>query len=330
VRMPRTVEENARTALRELEFIKLLGQYLTKAFDANIVSQPKIGEARPDFLMTFPSGNVALVEAKGTTPNTQARLDQSVRKLNRYADIYEQEFPDKRRPDLLLAVPGTFSPQHLDFILASGVSGVIDGPTLRAAGVDPEYIGGLAEATEAQPLSLRTRAVELLERLDAVKPGRAEWSIYQTLCGDMLDFLLCPPLSSPLGELPNSAKVNRRDFVLPNYATTGFWEYMRAYYAGHYIVVDAKNYTGNVKKGEVLQLANYLSAHGAGLFGMIVCRNGADRSAEVTRREQWVIHRKMIIIVNDDDLRQMMSLRTSDTDPSDLLRQKLEEFRLAF
>jgi hypothetical protein len=85
---------------------------------------------------------------------------------------------------------------------------------------------------------------------------------------------------------------------------------MRTHYGAHYVVVDAKNYRGDVPKNAVLQVANYLSAHGAGLFGVIACRNGGDRSAEITRREQWALHRKMIVIINDDDdLRQMISNR---------------------
>jgi hypothetical protein len=250
--------------------------------------------------------------------------------LNRYADLYQRKFPDKRRPELILAVPGALSPQHFDFLLHAGLTTVIDGPMLRAAGADPEAMGGLAEAVLQQPSRLRSQADELLKRLGEVKAGRQSWSTYQDLCGDILEFLLCPPLSSPLRERSNSSKVNRRDIILLNYATTGFWDYMRAHYAAHYVVVDAKNYRGDVPKNAVLQVANYLSAHGAGLFGMIICRSGGDQSAEITRREQWAIHRKMIVIINDDDLRQMVSNKTSGTEPSDVLRQKLEDFRLEF
>ena len=328
--MPSAAEEASRNVLRELEFIKLLDQYLPKAIGAKIIPEPRLkGGKRPDFLAIFPTGIEAIVEAKGATPSTQTRLRQVVQQLNGYADAYLETFPGKARPEIMLAVPGIFSPQHHDFLMASGLAAVIDGPTLCAAGADPDLLG-LAGPPGAQPQGMQARARELLERLDSVPPGRPHWSEYQTLCGHILEFLLSPPLSSPLRERSNSSKVNRRDFVLPNYATAGFWDYMRAYYSAHYIVVDAKNYRGNVKKGEVLQVANYLSEHGAGLFGMIICRNGGDRSAGITRQEQWAIYRKMIIVVNDDDLRQMISNMISGTNPSDVIRQKLEDFRLDF
>jgi hypothetical protein len=328
--MTSMTEQYSRNSLREFEFLKLLQVYLPSILNAKIISDPKIKTARPDFMAIYPTGRQAIIEAKGVTPNTRQRLDNVVKKLHRYSDLYERQFPDQERPELVLAVPGTFSPEHFAFLYESGIHRIIDGRILRAAGADPDFSSTLAEPEESQPEVLLVKAHELLRRLDNVPPGRAEWSNYQALCGEILAFLLCPPLANPIGELSNWTRVNRRDFVLPNYATENFWDFMRTYYEAHYVVVDAKNYVGNVRKKEVLQLANYLSAHGAGLFGVIICRNGGDRSAELTRREQWVSYRKMIIILNDNDLRQMIILRTSDNDPSDLLRQKLEDFRLGF
>lgn len=325
-------EEGYRSpVLREFEFLTLLTEFLPQILNTSqIIREPRLDKRRPDFIATLPSGREAIIEAKSVTPNTQRRLLAVVDQLKNYGESYSKVFPRNEPPELMLAVPGTFSAKHVDFIHANGIDRIIDGIDLRNAGASVQYPEALAESEETQPQSQRQKSRELLQRLNLTPPGRAEWSTYQALCGDILAFLLCPPLSNPIGEVSNWTRINRRDFVLPNYANRGFWEYMRVYYNAHYIIVDAKNYVGNVKKKEILQLANYLSEHGAGLFGVITCRNGGDRSAELTRREQWVLHRKLIIILNDDDLRQMISLRTSDADPADLIRQKIEDFRLGF
>jgi hypothetical protein len=189
---------------------------------------------------------------------------------------------------------------------------------------------GLDQHAAASLLSATSSSELLLRNLDAIRPGKANWSAYQALCSDIFSFLLCPPLARPIIESSNLTGVNRRDLVLPNYATTGFWDYMRSNYQAQFIVVDAKNYVGNITKKEVLQLANYLSVHGTGLFGIIISRSGASKSAEVTRREQWVMHQKLLLILNDDDVRQMISMRADGTDPADLIRQKIEDFRLGF
>jgi hypothetical protein len=169
----------------------------------------------------------------------------------------------------------------------------------------------------------------LLRNLAEIAPGKANWSAFQAICGDIFSFLFCPPLAQPIVESSNLTGVNRRDLVFPNYATSGPWDYMRSVYQAQFVVVDAKNYVDNIEKKEVLQLANYLSEHGTGLFGIIISRNGAAKSAEVTLREQWVAYQKLLLILNDDDMRHMISMRADGTDPADLIRQKIEHFRLS-
>lgn len=211
---------------------------------------------------------------------------------------------------------------------------VWDGPYLKhlgqSVGLPAADLLGLEAGVGPAPAERPSPAVELERRLTAIAPEKDEWSLYQSLCGDVLAYLFCPPLQQPIGESANESKVNRRDFVLPNYADAGFSHFMRTEFRAHYVVVDAKNYTRGVKKGEILQLANYLSAHGAGLFGLILTRTAAARSAELTRREQWIIHQKLILVLNDDDLRQMLSLKASGGRPEDIVRQQIEDFRLGF
>ena len=60
----------------------------------------------------------------------------------------------------------------------------------------------------------------------------------------------------------------------------------------------------------MLQIANYLSPHGAGLFGMIIARDGTSRGAQWTIREQWVLRSKLVLVVTDDDIRQMLRHET--------------------
>jgi hypothetical protein len=187
--------------LREVELVELIEQYLPKMLGAkDVVQEPNLGRgARPDLMATLPNGQTVIVEVRGVTPNTQERLSQVVDKLNRYADLYQEKYRERGRPELMLAIPGTLSPQHLNFLRHSGITGVIDGPKLAKEHIGPRIDGAFNSIllTE-QPRSLKSQATALLSRLDLVAPGREDWSTYQTLCGDLLEFLLCPPLSTPL------------------------------------------------------------------------------------------------------------------------------------
>ena len=147
---------------------------------------------------------------------------------------------------------------------------------------------------------------ELAQRLIDINPGRSDAPAYEKWCEDVLNFLFCPPLNPPIVQQRDDIGANRRDLIMPNYATRGFWHFMRNYYGAAYVVAEAKNATSPVNKLAVLQLANYLSRHGTGLFGMLLTRQGLNASAKWTRREHWVLHDKMIIGLDDEDMQQML------------------------
>ncbi|QWV98956.1 hypothetical protein KP003_06825 [Geomonas nitrogeniifigens] len=149
------------------------------------------------------------------------------------------------------------------------------------------------------------------------------------MIGQILEHLFCPPLEPPILELSDFNGVNRRDLVLPNYSDKGFWCFVREKYLADYIIVDAKNYKNPISKEQILQIANYLKAHGAGMFAIIVTRIGADKGAILTIREQWMANKKMIVIINDNDVEAMLLAKSAGGDPSKVIGQKLEQFRLS-
>ncbi|NVM23587.1 MAG: HNH endonuclease [Desulfobacterales bacterium] len=181
----------------------------------------------------------------------------------------------------------------------------------------------------AQPKAEKSREEDLIEQLQSCAPGRDSWLVYQQLIGSILETLLCPPLSTPISELSDAPRVNRRDFILPNYAENGFWAFLRDRYLADYVVVDAKNHAEEIKKEDALQIANYLKEHGVGLFGVIVCRKGADAGCIHTLREKWVIDQKLIIVLTDSDVEQMLLARQYGAHPESIIKQKIEDFRLS-
>ncbi len=177
---------------------------------------------------------------------------------------------------------------------------------------------------------MKNRSYEqsLIDKLRICKSGKNDWSKYQKLIGEILATLFCPQLQPPLSENSDALKVNRRDYILPNYCESGFWAFLRARYCADYIVVDAKNYSQKVTKKEVLQIANYLKLHGTGLFGMIISRKGIGESAQYTLREVWEIEKKLIIVLQDNDVEQMLIEKSLGREPENIIRQKIEDFRL--
>jgi hypothetical protein len=312
--------------LKEREY----AAFLAKLLDLSGIGSPQLGARIADRLVVdilIEQPQPKIIEVKMATPYTYTRIEDVINQLSRYGSAYETK--TGKYPTLALAVPNVLTVKQLDILSNVNIQ-VYDKNWVLAQSA---RIGLLEEATSLLGAELVAPVTEetsssLEGELKSVPSGKGYWSLYQKVCGDILDYLFSPPLQSSLREHRNSSGVNRRDIIMPNYATAGFWHFARMTYQADYIVFDAKNFTGNVGKSEVLQLANYLSSHGTGLFGALVTREGENEAAHYVRREQWIVHRKMILIINDDDIIQMMAIKDGGDSPDALIRQKVEDFRL--
>lgn len=184
-----------------------------------------------------------------------------------------------------------------------------------------------ASYPEAESLDLSSES--LARALESTPRGQKHWNAYQALCSDIVQFLFCPPLGEPMAEVSDQDKRNRRDIVMENGVSDGFWARIRVTYEAHYIVADAKNYKEPIKKEPVLSVAHYLKPHGCGMFGLILSRAGAGPAARHAIKEQWIGSRKLILVLSDDDVREMLQLKSEANDPELLLGQRIRDFRLS-
>lgn len=155
-----------------------------------------------------------------------------------------------------------------------------------------------------------------------------EWSKYQKLVCDILEYLFSPPLESPRFEMSDLESKNRRDIIFENPAENGFWKQIKNRYSGDYIVVDAKNYKDSIEKRSIIELAHYLKPYGCGLFGLVVSRIAESESSFHARKEQWVSSNKMIISLTDNDLIEMLGIKKKGGKPEELIRKKIADFRM--
>jgi hypothetical protein len=199
---------------------------------------------------------------------------------------------------------------------------------LSPPGLVESYLG-LQNAGIPKPDHLTDKAAALAQSFDNTTSGNDAWPEYQRLIGDIVEFLFCPPLETPMGEVSDAAARNRRDFILENGAADGFWARVRTVYDAHYVVVDAKNYKSPLGKGPIIDVAHYLKPHGCGMFSLVFSRAGAGGGADHAVREQWIAGRKMILVLSDADTKEMLRLKAEAGDPEELLRKKIAKFRMS-
>lgn len=135
-------------------------------------------------------------------------------------------------------------------------------------------------------------------------------------------------MDSPKYELADLDSRNRRDIIFENIATQGFWKIIRELYQGNFVVIDAKNYSEKLTKRPVIDIAHYLKHYGCGLFGIIICRKGSGVAADHAIREQWIGNKKMIVVLSDEDLLEMLELKKNGNNPEEIIRKKIANFRM--
>ncbi|KYC21404.1 hypothetical protein [Pseudomonas sp. ABFPK] len=318
----------------DVDFIDFLSDLMRRNDEYSDVVQDAIfgstSRYRADILASYGKRSKKtklLIECKSSGFPQLTRIQDQIEQLKSYAETYG-------KCQLVLAIPATLNESDREAIKDTGIE-LWDLDFLahrfseQLPDAEPGYFNWLlAKRLERGPKV--TREDQLALKLKECEPGKRDWSLYQDLIGDILEHLFCPSLKKPLPEHSDNTKTNRRDFILPNYAKSGFWKFLQRNYMADFVVVDAKNYTKKVGKSEVLQIGNYLKPHGAGLFGMIFSRHGCDAAGGLhTLREQWMIHRKLILIFSDDDVHAMLIAKRDGYSPEEVVEQKIERFRLS-
>ena len=310
----------------EIFFEQYLGKLLASNSDySQLQSQPLLaGRMRPDILINEASDEgirKLLIECKSLSVLSDVGAENVLKQFSAYASATPEY-------QLILAFPGRTTPEARDILTKQGIQIW-----------DIEFIASrFSQQVRSEPdsfysqliINSTTRArpeADYLNDIKAIKPGKDDWSQYQKLVGRLLEVLFCPPLESPLGEKSDSDKVNRRDLIFANHSSEGFWAALRQRYNADYILVDAKN-GAKVKKSDVLQIANYLKPHGLGQFAIIVGRGGIERSVPAVLKEQWAFHKKMILILDDGDLEEMVLAYGSGREQTKVLSDKIQAFRV--
>lgn len=146
----------------------------------------------------------------------------------------------------------------------------------------------------------------LLAGVESVPPGNAAATDYHLAGKDLLAALFYPALTDPRIEMPIHEGRKRIDITFTNMAQGGFFRWVSDHYVAPYVFVECKNYSGDPANPELDQLAGRFSPN-RGRFGMLLCRNLADRELFRDRcRDTASDNRGFIVALDDSDLRQLV------------------------
>ncbi len=191
-----------------------------------------------------------------------------------------------------------------------------------------------ASARDAQPSceylgdrSLNEQAELLEKRLQNLPLGKESAHQFQQLVLEILNYLFNPELIDGRLEVRTIDGTERRDIIFTNDSDETFWSYLRTEHSSILLMFEAKNKM-SVSNNDVAQVATYLGDR-IGRIGFIVMRS---RVAEAQTRKAFSVYndshpRKVILFINDEDLKYMLSVRCQGGNPMKYLQKIYRDFR---
>jgi hypothetical protein len=175
---------------------------------------------------------------------------------------------------------------------------------------------------------ISSQAQTLLRKLQQCESGQPTWKEYENIVNDAFSYLFSPPLGKSQAQSRTDDGFQIRDFIFPNHALQGFWSEARNDHKAFCVVVEAKN-KETPSKQDVMQLASYLNERQAGLFGILVARKQTDQTIK-ERRISYSVDHKMIVLLDDRDLQEMILKKTSHKKPEELLMERVDSYRIQY
>ena len=173
-----------------------------------------------------------------------------------------------------------------------------------------------------------TRGTDLCNELKNIKRGKASWAMYERTCEKILKYLFPNDLHGWHSQKRTDDGLNRFDYVCRVRPTTEFWKFLIDHLGSRYILFEFKNYAGKIKQGQILTTEKYLLARGLRRVAIIMTRAGAAPHAIAMTQGAMREHGKLMLIVNDEKLCDMLHMKERGEDPADFLFEMADDFLL--
>ncbi len=175
-----------------------------------------------------------------------------------------------------------------------------------------------------------TTPESLRRKLDACPAGLAGWKQFEDTGVEILELLLCPPLTRPIIQPRTYSGIDRRNAVFPNrnHGAPNHWGHFLTELNARMILVEFKNYDKEeIGKDEVNQTRNYLNAP-MGRLALMVVNKMPDEAAHIKRNTIFTQDGKVILFMTAEHLKEMLYMKERGEDPADLIMDALERFYL--
>lgn len=174
----------------------------------------------------------------------------------------------------------------------------------------------------AQPLNKGELLITELNEIPLGKPG---WSSFERKCIEMLKYLFDADLSVWDAQVRTDDSLSRYDLISRIVAMDDFWRTLVQSFNSRYILFEFKNYIDPLPASQIYTTERYLYPKALRAVSMIIARKGASLNAVSAAKGALRENGKLILILNQEDLEEMLRRKDRGDSPSDYLSDKLDE-----
>jgi hypothetical protein len=170
---------------------------------------------------------------------------------------------------------------------------------------------------------------ELCEELKNIACGRDNWRDYELKCQEVLEYLFEEDLSLWEQQARTDDGLSRFDLVCRIASRDDYWKSLVSSFNTRFVLFEFKNYCDLIKQNQIYTTERYLFNKALRSVGFIISRNGASENAIIAAKGALKEHGKLILILSDTDICNMLKLKDKDDSPNDYLSEILDRWLIA-
>ncbi len=166
------------------------------------------------------------------------------------------------------------------------------------------------------------------KELKLIKPGIA-FKKYELLIEKILKYLFSESLNGWHRQNRTDDGINIQDLICRVTPGKYLWDFLAQELGSRYILFEFKNYTEEITQAQIFTTERYLLEKAKRTVGFIITRKGITKHGIVATKGAIRENGKLLIVLNDNDICEMVKLRNNGFDPSDYLFEKIDNFFLS-
>lgn len=200
---------------------------------------------------------------------------------------------------------------------------------------------GVNEDTEKDPLKyfkqdssvadssvsyeMKSKGANLIAELKAIPEGKPGWLEFENKSVEILKYLFNNDLSVWKQQQRTDDELSRFDMICRVNSLDDFWRALVSSFNSRYVLFEFKNYKDPIPQGQIYTSERYLFPKALRGTAIIIARNNAHDNAISAAKGALREHGKLIMILDQSDLIEMVRKKDNGDIPSDYLSDKLDE-----